>query len=99
MNQKGYSWPEAILTLTALMVIFGTLLPFATKMTSKLNDKKLAMHAAETAFHGTIAHHAYGKLSGVRQVEKMEYEWRIESDSICVSYRISSRVVTKCLDY
>lgn len=81
------------------MVIFGTLLPFATKMTSKLNDKKLAMHAAETAFHGTIAHHAYGELNGIRQVEGMDYEWRVESDSICVSYSISSRGVTKCLEY
>lgn len=81
------------------MVIFGTLLPFATKMTSKLNDKKLAMHAAETAFHGTIAHYAYGELNGIRQVEGMDYEWRVESDSICVSYSISSRGVTKCLEY
>ena len=81
------------------MVIFGTLLPLATKMTSKLNDKKLAMHAAETVFHGAIAHRAYGKLNGVRQVEGVDYEWHVETDSICVAYSISSQVVTKCLDY
>ena len=31
MNEGGYSWPEAILTLTIVIVIFGTLLPFASQ--------------------------------------------------------------------
>lgn len=64
-------------------------------MTLTLHNKKLGMHAAETAFHGTIAHLADGQLSGVRQVDGIDYEWRVGADSICVVYG----EVTKCLDY
>ena len=40
MNEGGYSWPEAILTLTIVIVIFGTLLPFAINSDLKVTDEK-----------------------------------------------------------
>ena len=64
MNEGGYSWPEAILTLTIVMVIFGTLLPLASTMTSKLQMKKMQMYAAETALQGAIYFKAYGLTGG-----------------------------------
>ena len=64
MNEGGYSWPEAILTLTIVMIIFGTLLPLASSMTSKLQMKKAQMYAAETAFQGAIYFKAYGLMEG-----------------------------------
>lgn len=67
-------------------------------MTSTLHNKKLAMHAAETAFHGTIAYHASGKSNGSRQVDGIDYEWRVELNTICVVYNGGSEV-TKCLAY
>ena len=62
MNEEGYSWPEAILTLTIVIVIFGTLLPFASLVTSKLQMKKAHMYAAETAHRGAIYFSAYGLM-------------------------------------
>lgn len=52
MNEGGYSWSEAILTLMIVMTVFGTLLPLATTMTLKLQMKKSQMYAAETALQG-----------------------------------------------
>ena len=40
MNEEGYSWPEAILTLTIVIVIFGTLLPFASYSDLKVTDEE-----------------------------------------------------------
>lgn len=68
-------------------------------MTSTLNQKKMAMHASETAFRGTIAYHASGKSSGLRQVDGIDYEWHVELNAICVVYKGGSEVTTKCLNY
>lgn len=99
MNERGFSWLEAMLALTVLMVIFGTLLPFVTKMTTKLTNKRFSMYAAETAFHGAIAYQSYGKVNGTRHVEGVDYTWRIESDTICIEYVIGRESLIKCLDY
>ena len=68
-------------------------------MTSTLNNKKMAMHASETAFHGTIAYHASGKTSGTRQVDGIDYEWIVNLDTICIVYEGGNEVTTKCLAY
>jgi hypothetical protein len=99
VNENGYSWAEAILTLTIVVVIFGTLLPFVTKMASMLHEKKLGMYAAETAYQGTIAYDAYRIKEGIRQVESAKFEWLINGNSICVFYLSNDKVSQKCVDY
>ena len=86
MDEGGYSWPEAILTLTIVIIIFGTLLPFATKVTSKLQMKKAQMHATETAYQGAIYFNAYGMKEGITSIEGVNYDWTVEGHSVCVSY-------------
>lgn len=81
------------------MIVFGTLLPFATKMTTKLHHKKLAMYAAETAYHAAIAYNAYGEISGKRSVEQIDYTWDTGLSSICVAYQPEAEVLTKCFSY
>ena len=97
MNEGGYSWPEAILTLTIVMVIFGTLLPLASTMSLKLQIKKSQMYAAETALQGAIYFKAYGLLEGVHQVDGVNYDWAIEGQSVCVSYNILNQDRRKCV--
>ena len=97
MNEGGYSWPEAILTLTIVMVIFGTLLPLASTMSLKLQMKKSQMYAAETALQGAIYFKAYGLQEGVREVDGVNYKWSIEGQSVCVSYSIVNRAGRKCV--
>ena len=98
MNEGGYSWPETILTLTIVIVIFGTLLPFSTFATSKLQLKKAAMYASETAFQGAIYFKAYGLLEGVRRIEEIDYKWSINGQVVCVSYEIIDKVYDKCVN-
>lgn len=99
MNDKGYSWPEALLTLTIIMVIFGTLLPFASFITSDLQARKLGMYAAETAYQGAISFQTYGVSEGTRQVDGVAYDWIVDTDAVCVSYGPADKVVRKCIAY
>ncbi len=97
MNEGGYSWPEAVLTLTIVLVIFGTLLPLASTMSLKLQMKKTQMYAAETALQGAIYFKVHGLLEGGRQVDGVNYDWSIEGQSVCVSYSIVNRASRKCV--
>lgn len=97
MNEGGYSWPEAVLTLTIVIVIFGTLLPFATLVTTKLQLSKAQMYAVETAFQGAIYFSAYGLMEGVRRINDVDYEWTINGRSVCVSYEIVDKAYSKCV--
>ncbi|WP_318615009.1 hypothetical protein [Sporosarcina sp. YIM B06819] len=98
MNEGGYSWPEAILTLAVVMVIFGTLLPLASTMTTKLQMKKLQMYAAETALQGAIYFKAYGWLEGNRQENGIDFDWTIEGQAVCVRYKIVDKAIEKCVN-
>ncbi|MFJ7933740.1 hypothetical protein [Sporosarcina sp. NPDC096371] len=98
LNEGGYSWPEAILTLVIVMVVFGTLLPFATVITSKLQMKKMQMYATETALQGAIYFQAYGLTEGTRQVDEVAYNWTVEGHSVCVQYRVVDEDIKKCVN-
>ncbi|MER2088762.1 MAG: hypothetical protein ABS920_03425 [Sporosarcina sp.] len=97
MNEGGYSWLEAILALTIAIVIFGTLLPFATMVTSDLQERKLHMYAAETALQGSIYFSSHGLMEGIRQVDGVDYNWNINGEVVCVSYEIVDKVFNKCV--
>ncbi|WP_438310730.1 hypothetical protein [Sporosarcina sp. FA9] len=99
MNEKGYSWPEAMLTLTIVLIIFGTLLPLATKTTAAIHTKKQLMRAAETAYHGSILFKAYGIDSGTHTIDDLNYNWKIGGNFVCVSYLVIDKEEEKCLDY
>ncbi|MBE1553761.1 hypothetical protein [Sporosarcina limicola] len=98
MNEDGYSWPEAILTLTVVLLIFGTLLPLASTMTLKLQLKKSEMHATEAALQGAILYSAYGLVGGIRHVNGMDYDWTVEGNSICVTYKVVEKVTRRCVN-
>ncbi|MFS0575200.1 hypothetical protein AB1K83_06185 [Sporosarcina sp. 179-K 3D1 HS] len=96
MNDKGYSWPEAILTLTIAFVIFGTLLPFGAHMSFKLYEKKKTMHAMEVALKGAILYQAYGGMAGTIHIEDVSYDWKVSEEVVCVSYDHAGKVEMKC---
>ncbi|WP_339250531.1 hypothetical protein NSQ43_12110 [Sporosarcina sp. FSL W8-0480] len=99
INENGYSWPESILSLAIVMVIFGTLFPFYTHMSARLEMKRLAMHAAETAYHGAILHKSYGLSAGVNHIKGVSYSWSVNGDSICVMYNSIETEVNKCINF
>lgn len=96
MNENGYSWPEAILTLAIMMLIFSTLLPLSFKMLVGLEDKKLEMIAKETLYQGAILFKTYGSVSGLRIEAGTEYAWQVKVDTVCVTYHSSKQPEEIC---
>ena len=68
-------------------------------MTTILSDKKLAMYAAETLYHGTILYDSYGINEGVRHIDGHDYEWIVKTQSICVGYKLDGEVLSKCIGF
>lgn len=98
-NENGYSWPESILSLGIVMVIFGTLFPFYSHMSARLEMKRLEMHAVETAYHGAILHKSYGLSEGVNHIKGVSFHWSVNADSICVMYKSIETEVNRCINY
>lgn len=96
MNESGYSWPETILTLTIMMVVFSTLLPFSFQMLAGLESKKQDMRAKETMYQAAILYTNYGITSGMRKEDATEYSWFADGDRLCVSYLNNNNKLKVC---
>lgn len=68
-------------------------------MTSQLHHKKLAMHAAETAYHAALAYEYDQLTSGVREIDGNLYTWSTEASEICISYLSAAEERIKCVGY
>ena len=96
MNESGYSWPEAILTLSIMMIIFSTLLPLSFRMLVGLDDKKREMLANETMYQGAVLFTTYGITDGVRIEDGTQYVWAEENGRLCVTYPSSAKTKKLC---
>lgn len=96
MDEKGQSWPEAMLSLVIIMVIFSSLLPMATRLTTSVLVKKNMMIAAETSFQAAIHYRTGGETAGVRTHDGRDYQWTVIADEICVTYEELRGVRSKC---
>ncbi|ARJ37429.1 hypothetical protein CSV71_09850 [Sporosarcina sp. P21c] len=97
MNEKGQSWPEAMLSLLVAMVIFGSLIPMANILTSSATGKKQAMIASQTAYQAAILNKASGQVTGSRFHEDLQYDWIVSDSRICVGYEIQQVANHKCV--
>ncbi|ARF15857.1 hypothetical protein [Sporosarcina ureae] len=98
MNEKGQSWPEAMLSLVIIMVIFSSLLPLATTVTSSVMAKKQAMVAAQTTYQAAILYKSSGQTTGYRSHEDLHYNWKVSDQQICVAYEIQQIEHNKCMN-
>lgn len=96
MNESGYSWPESILTLSIMMIIFSTLLPLSFQMLVRLDDKKREMLASETMYQGAVLFTTYGITDGVRTENDTRYVWAEENGRLCVTYPSSVKTEKVC---
>ncbi|WP_301109744.1 hypothetical protein [Sporosarcina sp.] len=97
MDEKGQSWPEAMLSLVIIMVIFSSLLPMASRLTTTVLMKKNMMIAAETSFQAAIHYRTGGETAGVRTHDGHDYQWTVMGDEICVTYEELRGVRSKCI--
>lgn len=98
MNEKGQSWPEAMLSLVIILVIFGSLLPLATTLMLSVAEKKQVMIAAETSYQAAIHFNSSGKTAGRRTHESIHYDWTIATGQVCVAYTVQQIEHTKCVN-
>lgn len=99
MDEKGSFWLESLLSLSAIVLIFGTLLPLGTQVTTKLQSRKLAMYAAETAYYGSIHYRSLKVKEGQKEIDGKTFEWVVGSQSICVTYLEGGDERKKCVEY
>ncbi|MFD1206374.1 MULTISPECIES: hypothetical protein [Sporosarcina] len=97
INEKGFSWPETILSLFVIIGIFGTLLPFASKLAYQLDKKKYTMHAAELAYQSAILYETTGIVEGVRMINGINFEWIVLGQKICVTYELHGEDNERCI--
>lgn len=67
-------------------------------MTTQLHNKKLAMHAAETAYHGAIIFQSTQVREGVRKIDGSDYAWMTHANAICVTYKLDAERTKTCID-
>ncbi len=97
-NEKGFSFAEAMLTLTVTMVIFGSLLPISYRMFAKLNDQKIDVHLAYTS-HQAAIERGQGILTGNRVMDKVNYSWTWEERLLCIDYTKTEITYQSCENY
>lgn len=98
MNEKGQSWPEAMLSLFIVMVIFGSLLPLSTNLTIALDSKKQSAIAAETGYQAAVHYRTSGQLTGSREHDGRTYQWVVSAASVCVTYESAREEESRCIE-
>ncbi|MFC6039896.1 hypothetical protein ACFPYN_10735 [Paenisporosarcina macmurdoensis] len=84
-NNQGFSFVEAILTVSILFIVFGTLLPLSNQMMFQLAEKRVALHVAITKNQAATALQN-GTNTGVVTIDEMDYYWSWSPPVLCVSY-------------
>jgi hypothetical protein len=84
-NNQGFSFVEAILTVSILFIVFGTLLPLSNQMMFQLAEKRVALHVAITKNQAATALQN-GTNTGVVTIDEMDYYWSWSRPVLCVSY-------------
>lgn len=85
LDDKGFSWPETMLSLAMLFMLFGTLLPMMQHLQQSLHAKKERLIAFETLHEAAIEIKGYGSESGERLAGGTYYRWE-KTEQLCVFY-------------
>ncbi|WP_040228739.1 hypothetical protein [Bhargavaea cecembensis] len=96
-DERGYSWPEAMLSLIVVSVVWLLLIPAADRMTLKMDERRLAAQAASVAADAADAHLAYGESAGHHLIDGTRFDWWMERGGVCVSYRSLSGEESLCI--
>lgn len=97
-GERGFSFPESLLSLLIVYVIFTTLLPLTNRMMMNLEEQKLAARAASVASDAVDEHFLTGEVEGSRLMESVVFDWRMQGGGICVSYKAVSGWQSRCYE-
>ncbi|SDM86894.1 hypothetical protein SAMN05518871_102437 [Psychrobacillus sp. OK028] len=96
-NSRGFSWPETILSLSITFIIATTILPFLNSMTVQLEDKKRDYHSSLVMYEIAKMYTVENNATGVMQVEKVNYIYKISSENVCIEYEGLRGEQRKCV--
>ncbi|MFC7364849.1 MULTISPECIES: type II secretion system protein [Bhargavaea] len=97
-GERGFSFPESLLALLIVYVIFTSLLPLTNRMTIILEEQKLAAQAASVASDALDEHFLTGEVEGSRGIGNVIFDWRMQGGGICVSYKATSGWQSRCYE-
>ena len=97
-RERGFSFPESLLSLLIVYVIFTSLFPVINRMMMNLEDQKLAVQAASVASDAADGHYFTGAAEGSQTIGNVVFDWRIQGGGICVSYKATSGWQSRCYE-
>ncbi|RSK30851.1 hypothetical protein [Bhargavaea beijingensis] len=96
--ERGFSFPESLLSLLIVYVIFTSLFPLMDRMVMNLEMQKLAVQAASVASDSVDLHYLTGEAEGSRTIGSVVFDWRMQGGGICVSYKAASGWQSRCYE-
>ncbi len=97
-NEKGFSWPETILSLSILLLVATTLLPMTMQITYTLENKKRHYHASLVMHDAVKRYIDLGEFEGTTTIEDLIYQYNITSNGVCVIFEGVQKEEVKCIE-
>lgn len=97
-NNKGISFIETLLSISILFVITGSLIPLSYQLKSTLYNKKLELHASETALEAAKRIRYQNESIGVKIIDNVEYVWHFDGQQICIEFTNLNGERKKCIN-
>lgn len=66
-------------------------------MTQKLHDKKYEMLAAASLYQAAIAYRSHGQTEGQRTFDRVQYNWQVNENELCVTYDLGKEERERCI--
>ena len=98
MNNKGVSFIESLLTVVIIFTICGTLIPVSSHMKSTLYNKKLELHASETALEAAKQIRVENVSKGTHRIDHVDYFWSYDGVQLCVEFENLNGARIKCVN-
>ncbi len=98
LNSKGISFVETLLSIFVLFIITGSLIPLSYQMKNTLYNKKLELHASETAYEAAKMIKKHNEWTGVNVIENVKYDWDFDGKQICIKFNNLNGERKKCIN-
>lgn len=97
LQNKGFSFIEALFAITLIFFIAAYLLPQFPKLEKAAFLQRLEMYASEVALNGAKLVRDYGITKGQFEIDQIMYDWHYNAGEICVTYTFEKEMYKRCV--
>ena len=97
MNEKGIALLDSIITLSIILFITLTIVPFVNYLNREVTYAKQMLHASEVAYLGVSYAQSWGGDTGSHQIDGVHYQWIFRSSVVCVEFKSVKGEETYCI--